>query len=261
MKTYSYFSGISRCDHEVRIIPLSLRQPILPGETTYNLKIKSDSHDNVDWYLKNYIESKKLEGIIFRTLPFIERSNYINSSRYLAKSSYSSSNIRSKAIIQIPHPKFVTISDFRCLVEDMLQYFIGFEVISGWHDKNIDDIDYAPYIDFCLSRNLLPCIEVDHSFRDSRMHLWRCLNVIRRHSIKRVWLPHLGCGLFLYPDLAVELNCDFILLSSVPKSLQWINLCRHIEAPNFRIAYASDTPYDGLQAFKTYDRFFNVFKQ
>ena len=220
MKEFSYFPG--KIDHEVRYFPLDVASNLVNSEEpVFFQKIAQKCNlQHGHECLSDYLSPSYLDGCVLRSLPLNNSTSYINATKSLIDYALSldSKNFRSSSILPLPNPNLVSIDDFRIFLSEFTDTVIGYELISSWHGLNLDDPMYTPYINLVLENNLELCLETDHSFRASEMHLFRAINIIKRHSLGRVWLPHLGCGAFLYPQIFEPLNVSVILLTSVPLS-------------------------------------------
>lgn len=261
MNEFSFLPG--RVDHEVRFISpetastLNCQQePVFFSKITNQCNLVSQNNR-----LSSYLTKHYLDGCIVRTLPINNSSKYYQAAKELDEYSSltKSLGLNVNQVLPFPNPEHISISEFSHFVADRASSVIGFELISSWHQLPLDHLSYQPYIELIIDLGLELFLEVDHSFRFSFMHLYRAVNIIKKHSPHRVWLPHLGCGAFLYPDLFDELQTKIVLLTSVPKSLHWLDLCKSTECKNMTIAFASDAPYDANMTLKLYSLFFKTY--
>lgn len=258
MEEFSVYKD-KRTDHEIRIWPKVLER-LSDGELIYESVFRKKVFPELPGsrqYLSEYLKSGKLDAMVIRTLPMNSKSLYMNCNEYLLQQEMKREEIPCKAMIQLPNPNFVSIQDFKALIDGNSKTIYGFELISEWLGLQTGDRLFWPYIELCLEYNLVPCIEVDHYFRKNMMPLNEAIALLMQFKMKQLWLPHLGCGAFLYSDIFNGLSCKIILLSSVPKSQEWIGIARAVECENMQIAYASDAPFDGGKCYDTYNSFYN----
>lgn len=258
MLEYSLTKG--RVDHEVRFVGermwslASTEEPVFFNKIASSLPYSAMMVDLLD-----YFGGCELDGIVLRSLPLLSMSNYIKNLEFVyqfGEALSASNGLEISYIVPIrPSEHLECIKIAESLFGKRL---IGFELISSWYGEPLDSDVFHPFLSSIdLQRHVL-CLEIDHMFRSSLMHLHQALSLLMSLSPSSLWLPHLGCGSFLYPSIFEDLDCDVVLLSSVPKSLFWIELCRSIESDNIRLAYASDIPFNGQRSLALYDSFFSL---
>ncbi len=257
MNFFSFFEG--RVDHEIRYVDQHIWHSSFSKEPFFFNKISSQlTFEAMSSQINCYLSICHLDGIILRSLPFHNLKNYLLNAKSLysfGQSLKSAFNVNVKYIMPVTPYNDDYIHRF--CTDFFANELIGYEIISGWYDTTTSSSLFEPFISRIDLDSQIICLEVDHMFRQSQMHLYHAIDFIHKFSPRNVWMPHLGCGVFLYPQLLESLYCDITLLSSVPKSLSWIDVCRNINTEAAAIAFATDSPFDSASALNTYRAYFN----
>jgi hypothetical protein len=256
MLEYSLMKG--RVDHEVRFVGEKMWSVASTDEPIFFNKIASTlPYSAMLQDLLGYFDSCRLNGIVLRSLPFLTMSNYVENLESVCQFGEELGAQLGFEVSYIVPIRPSEHSDCIKIAESLFgKRLVGFELISSWYNEPIDSSMFLPFLSSIDLKAYVLCIEIDHMFRSSSMHLHQALSLLKSFSPSSLWFPHLGCGTFLYPSIFGRMDCDIVLLSSVPKSLFWIQLCRSIESTNMKIAYASDIPFNGQRSLGIYNTFF-----
>lgn len=245
-------------DHEYRIVTKTLIEALSDpmskiNEPVFFNKILIDSlidckisRQTSCLYLKSELD---ICGIYYRGLPLNSAKSYFSQELELEECFYNiQENLGRKIegfhIAQIPNPDFVSFKEFEKFINNF-KVISGFELNPSWHGKYITDKSYSKFLNYVSEIKLPLSLEVDHPFRISNNELVHFFKIAEKYSEIKYWLPHLGCGIFLYWNRLIStLKQEPTLLSSIPKSIEWLDIFNLNEFRHIPIVFASDHPFN-----------------
>lgn len=250
-------------DYEYRLVTdslMKLYKEDLASESILSKKIPKSAINSSVKCSSSYLEkAKDISGIYYRGLPMNSREHYLQQEYELTDAfnelkSTVSRDLDGFHVVQLPNPDFVSFTEFKDLVNNMSSVS-AFELIPSWHGHRSTYDKYSPYIELVREMSLPLCLEVDHFFRKSKDDVAGFFALAEQYPTMMYWLPHFGCGIFLYWDRIMSiLKHPPLLLSSVPKSLDWFEYFNSKACENIPIAFASDHPFNDGKSLELYSK-------
>jgi len=234
-----------KIDYEVRVLSQKCISQKLPKcEKSYHKKIYKYAHMANLKSVLLHLKKHKLTGCVIRSLPFRSKKIYFQETNFISSIPTSLQSLRFIKCIMCPDPKFVKITDFKRIL-NLNKNFKFFELNSIWHGRSPTDPIYSGYIKEVIKRKLNIICECDYSFRYSKSGVNELINFILKYKIKNLFVPHLGCGIFLFPQKIKKLHTKLWLITSASQSLWWIKIIKKLKSKNINLVFGTDFPFNG----------------
>lgn len=242
-------------DYEFRIITNTIKNLVKRKEFKEKILIKKIklshiSQKNLDKLNYEYFKNlKNISGLVYRGLPINNLKDFFKSEKEVEKE-FKNLSIKYKKklkgfrLIQFPNPNSVSLSSYKKFLKK--EKFFGFEVIPEWHKNVLLSESYDDFFNFAQLTGKPVAIETSfsHKFKDSsHFHLAK---IFEKFPKLKLIFPKFGAGIFLYPFLLKKLKYKPIIISSAPKSMNWLNILRIKEfRKNVNLKFGTDHPLNG----------------
>ena len=171
MNEFSCFPG--RVDHEVRFAANFLWSLSRTDEPHFYSKISK----NISWassqaYLNQYLESCYLDCIVLRSLPLVNLENHVRNLNMMREYGH---NISSSGVCNVkyitPITPYSPTEVYQASIDLFGSQLLGFELIADWFSLSPCSAEFRGFLERIDFSKYVLCIEVDHCFRSSNIHL------------------------------------------------------------------------------------------
>lgn len=259
-------------DYEFRLVTPTIRELVkkkLKSEKYLIEKIPA-KHITIEnlkkLNFKYFSKLMKINSIVYRSLPINNLQSYFkNENETLVeflklkkdlKEKYKK-NIIGKRVIQIPNPNKVSLSKFKNYLKKTKKNDLwGFELIPMWHLDVRFPEDYYDFFKMIQKSKKNLSIEINLAHKDKFSEFFNFFRLMKKFPRLKITLSKLGSGLFLYNNFLSHSKNKITLMSSAPKSLNWLDILQNKKfSSSFYIKFGSDHPFNGNMSKKIYDEF------
>ena len=213
-------------------------------------------------YFKNL---KKVTGLVYRGLPinkpkdFFASESEVNIEFKKLKNNYNP-KLKGLRLIQFPNPNLISLKTFTNFISK--EKFYGFEVIPEWHKNTYLSKSYDKFFKHAENIKKPVAVETTFSHKQIDSSIFHIKEIIKKFPNLKLIFPKFGAGIFLFPFLIKNLKNKPILISSTPKSMDWIKILQ-IKNFNksFKIVFGTDHPLNGNTSHIIYKKWIKNYDQ